>query len=87
MSPYPINSNHPIQKLLNYLDLSELCSMTRRSERFNLRVTPFEKKGMESVARELGLSVTEYLTGLHHFAMEKLAVEMEAPTPLSGGGR
>jgi len=55
----------------------------RKSERINLRVSPSEKEAMESTAAALGLSLSEYLSALHHHAAARLSVKV-ARTPKKG---
>ena len=50
-----------------------LDKAARKSERLNLRVTPSEKAEMESTAAALGLTLSEYLTALHHHAAAQLS--------------
>jgi len=49
-----------------------LATQARKSERLNIRVTPADKADMEVNAAALGLSLSEYLTALHHHAAARL---------------
>ena len=49
-----------------------LDKAARKSDRLNVRVTPSDKADMESTAAALGLTLSEYLTALHHHAAARL---------------
>lgn len=69
-------TNSKIEKLaLALADLTpdELEKQARKSERLNMRVTQADKANMESTADSLGLTLSEYLTALHHYAAPRLA--------------
>lgn len=58
-----------------------LNKQARKSERLNVRVTPLEKAEMESTAAALGLTLSEYLTALHHHAAPRVAPGGAGVTP------
>lgn len=50
-----------------------LDTITKKSERVNIRVTATEKVEMQETAESLDLSLSEYLSALHRFAMPRLS--------------
>ena len=51
---------------------ARLQSALRKTATLNLRVTPAEKADLEAVAKDLGLSVTEYIERCHVLVSLKL---------------
>lgn len=52
-----------------------LRSALVKDERIQVRVTASEKADMQQTAKNCGLTLTEYLTRLHHLAGEQLEDE------------
>lgn len=61
-----------LAKALADVSPSRLDTLTKKSERVNIRVTATEKVEMQETAESLGLSLSEYLSALHRFAMPRL---------------
>jgi hypothetical protein len=60
----------------------------RKTERIQLRVTPTEKREVESITKMLGASESDYLMHLHRRAMRELEREDgRDPGSKSGHGR
>ncbi len=49
-----------------------LDSLVRKSARVDIRVTPTEKAEMQATAEALGLSLSEYLSALHCYALPRI---------------
>lgn len=60
-----------IEKALSGLTRDSLASETKES-RIELRVTEGEKAYIRQTAEGLGLTITEYLLGLHRYAARRL---------------
>ena len=63
-----------IEKALSGLTRDSLTSETKES-RIELRVSETEKEHIRQTAEGLGLSITEYLLGLHRYAARRLDKE------------
>lgn len=63
------------------LSPERLQTLTRKGERLNIRVTAHEKADMQATAAALGLSLSEYLSGLHMLAAPRLAIASKKPRP------
>lgn len=59
--------------LLKRTDPDRLRSILEKSETVQIRVTASDKASLTETASALGLTVTDYLTRLHLFAVEVLA--------------
>lgn len=61
--------------VLKGTDPERLRSLLEKTETVQIRVTASDKARMAEAASALGLTVTDYLTRLHLFAVEVLAKE------------
>lgn len=65
----------PLDELKKQLKPEELRREMVKSARINLRVTEADKASMTTMAKQCGMTLTEYLVSLHHIAVEKLGDE------------
>lgn len=61
--------------LLRGVNPEQLRSVLAKEEAITIRLTASDKASMQETASALGLTVTDYLTRLHLFAVEVLAKE------------
>lgn len=61
--------------ILKGTEPARLRSLLEKTETVQMRVTASDKDSMAETASALGLTVTDYLTRLHLFAVEVLAKE------------
>jgi uncharacterized protein (DUF1778 family) len=61
-----------LSRVLSGVDPNKLAQALDKRERINLRVSEADKEAIQSTAKGLGLTVTDYLLRLHAFAKEAL---------------
>jgi mobilization protein NikA len=64
-----------LEQALRGVRADKLRSVLTKDARIEIRVTSPEKAEMERAAKACNLTVTEYLTRLHHIAAERLGVK------------
>jgi uncharacterized protein (DUF1778 family) len=62
-----------LSRALSGVDPERLAQVLDKRERINLRVSETDKQAIQSTAKNLGLTVTDYLLRLHVFAKETLS--------------
>ena len=61
-----------LAEMLKDVKPERLQTLIMKSESLTIRLTPSDKAGMEQAAKACGLTVTDYLTRLHHVIWAKL---------------
>lgn len=57
-----------LAELTRGISRESLADESKKSERLNIRITRAERAEIEGMCRELGLNISEYLSGLHRHA-------------------
>ena len=55
-----------------------------KTSRLSIRLTPTEKRSIRKTAKSLHATITQYLLGLHKFAIDESAQKQLKPTVLTG---
>jgi hypothetical protein len=68
----PPDIDQKTSKLVRGVRRGDLRAAERATERINLRVTPSDKRLVESAAEKLGMTVAEFLVGIARHAAARL---------------
>lgn len=67
-----MNKSDPMDRLKKLIKPEDIRQNKAKEERVEIRVSSEDKASMAATAKQLGMSVTQYLTRLHQIAVEKL---------------